>query len=122
MWNKNRTLLMTGLCLTLMLLTSFAASVVAGTKRLDNQRQAEVIHLHQPLGVNSECVDLKNGDHQLMSKQTHTSCSSLCIIKMPLKLSSVVLGLWPYRLALIDKLPSPKVIAIVTKPFRPPIV
>jgi hypothetical protein len=113
---------MTGLCLVAMLLTGFASSVIASAKPADNQRQSGVIHLHEKPGVDTECVDTQHDEHHLISKKTHSSCSSLCIIKMPLKLSSVALGARPHRLALINKLPSPKAIVIVTRPFRPPIV
>ncbi|MGR5067702.1 MULTISPECIES: hypothetical protein [Vibrio] len=125
MLSFNRTFTTTMLCLLAMLLTGFASSVRAAKVQIEALcAQEQKFDLQQHQRVNkSDCVESHHSDH-LMEKgqQAHTSCSSLCIVKMPINLLHDDLMLLPHQLALIDKSSTPKAVAVVYKTYRPPIV
>ncbi|RPB42065.1 hypothetical protein CYQ91_04565 [Vibrio diabolicus] len=79
--------------------------------------------LHKQLGVNDDCVE-SHHDESAINKvqQSHTSCSSSCMVKIPANLSQNDLLLLPYSLALIDRPLVEKVVTVITKLYRPPIV
>lgn len=120
----NRTLTMTLTCLVAMLLTSMAPNVQASP--LPNQHhssQTLLKELQAQLGVNTDCIESSENERVITSgKEQHTSCSSSCIIKVPVTLPQNRLMCFPYRLALIGKSPVVKAVSVIYQPYRPPIV
>ncbi|EIV8503012.1 hypothetical protein ACJO11_05730 [Vibrio parahaemolyticus] len=124
MLKLNRTLMTTLVCLVAMLLTSVSSSVQASTASIEAQSfPMQQTALQEKLGVNTDCVEPHHKEHMMeKGQQSHTSCSSSCIVKIPTTLSQNGLMLLPYSLALIDKPPTEKAVVVIYKPYRPPIV
>ncbi|HGS5089425.1 TPA: hypothetical protein ACMDT4_001054 [Vibrio parahaemolyticus] len=124
MLKLNRTLMTTLVCLVAMLLTSVSSSVQASTASIEAQSfPMQQTALQEKLGVNTDCVEPHHKEHMMeKGQQSHTSCSSSCIVKIPTTLSQNGLMLLPYSLALINKPPTEKAVVVIYKPYRPPIV
>ena len=119
-----RTLMMTLTCLVAMLLTSLAPNVQAETIPSQNHsNQVPLKELQAQLGVNTDCIESSENERVLTSgKDQHTSCSSSCIVKVPVTLPHNSLMRFPHRLALIGKSPAVKAVSVIYQPYRPPIV
>ncbi|WP_440887745.1 hypothetical protein [Vibrio sp. WZ-1] len=122
MLSFNRTFFTIMFCLLAMLLTGIASSVRAATALTEESLSHDrAIELHQQLGVDS----IESHPNDLLASkghQPHTSCSSSCIVKIPTNVLQDDVILLPHSLALIAKSPTPKVVTVVYKPYRPPIV
>ncbi|HHF0482733.1 hypothetical protein ND925_22810 [Vibrio diabolicus] len=122
----NRTLLTAIVCLAAMLLSSVApmAKASAPVKTIEvRDIIVQQAALHKQLGVNDDCVELHHDESAInKAQQSHTSCSSSCMVKIPANLSQNDLLLLPYSLALIDRPLVEKVVTVITKLYRPPIV
>ncbi|GAJ74959.1 LOW QUALITY PROTEIN: hypothetical protein JCM18905_702 [Vibrio sp. JCM 18905] len=123
----NRTLLTAIVCLAAMLLSSVAPMAKASAPPVKTIEVRDIIVqqavLHKQLGVNDDAVE-SHHDESTINKvqQSHTSCSSSCMVKIPTNLSQNDLLLLPYSLALIDRPLVEKVVTVITKLYRPPIV
>ncbi|WP_322804854.1 hypothetical protein SO574_15655 [Vibrio alfacsensis] len=125
MLSFNRTWMTTMLCLLAMLLTSTASSARASAAPIESglNHDLQFAFQKQMSVENTDCDESHHAAHQVdKGQQAHTSCSSSCIVKMPTNLSQDDLMLLPHRLALIDKLPTPKAVVVIYQPYRPPIV
>ncbi|HHF3110725.1 hypothetical protein [Vibrio diabolicus] len=122
----NRTLLTAIVCLAATLLSSVApmAKASAPVKTIEvRDIIVQQAALHKQLGVNDDCVELHHDESTINKvQQSHTSCSSSCMVKIPANLSQNDLLLLPYSLALIDRPLVEKVVTVITKLYRPPIV
>ena len=122
----NRTLLTAIVFLVAMLLSSVAsvAQASAPMKTIEvRDLIASQAALHKQLGINNDCVESYHDESTInKAQQSHTSCSSSCMVKIPTNLSQNDLLLLPYSLALIDRPLVEKVVTVITKLYRPPIV
>ena len=93
----NRTLLTAIVCLVAMLLSSVAPVAQASVPMKTIEVRDLIVQqaaLHKQLGVNDDCVESHHDESAInKAQQSHTSCSSSCMVKIPANLSQTPMGL-----------------------------